>query len=908
MDMDDPWGSPWADEAQVHHDEHQQKKDLNVRPTTPVRASTLALEEKTTSPWDDGEDDGFGEWAALPAEDGSARGLDGNQNDWQRNNVVGTRLQEEMLSPLPWNGIPTTPSASAPSLSPSLMPKATQLIRQPSPDPWATELSVDDGTPGKSQSTDDKDDQNVTKDDSLVREASIHKAAKDGTIENGVEGRDSVAIEESETEAATTSTSTQAAEASSPVEKEEAAVDIPESEHVSSRPSSAPSEHSRHDENIQESPRTSIDDDVVRPQTSRKASSKVQELVLHFDGLAVVEDHDSSSTDTVQGPSDETSNLQDELEQSHHHVDEDNDAKSGNHLVGDELEHSSHVVATDGGPRDRHDVEGDNEDDFGDFGDFEDGNSEAGKPDGDSIPLGSKHSATASTSATDQNPNAIARVMPQPKQDYGPVSFDIDIALLSKIYPGIDESPIAEAVFIPDRDLDNTLSTIEERKTWYRVSRYGTKRKHDAGDDENYARINWVHSEMRKDTLKIVARWMEEDRMSGRVVLGGASKGSSVFGWGDSKAKPVSIAHAFAAKEGKKPAITPPVSIAEVPREWPKGLGRERSLSKNRSPPKPRRRSSATSTSISDDPKLAAPASAPVADFGWNSPVVPIQEVSRPVSNVLAQSRSESPASNPLPFATPSSGKQTKTIAAARTKSARPHSMIAPTIPILPTLITDIKKEDEDDWGEMVSSPALSAPPLSPALSVSKEKTTTTSPLSKGSMPIPDSQPVSLSPARAPSDFGLESTPAPFIPTSQTPPISTNGHGTYPAADLASSSLPFVGPSNMSASSFVATTSDPWASADFSFFDSPASAPQSVAVSAPVAKAASNPALTPVPTSTPKPTGKASPAPKSVSFSTPPIAGPKTKSTSKSKEEIEQDRIVQSVVRNLPDLSYMLRR
>jgi hypothetical protein len=47
--------------------------------------------------------------------------------------------------------------------------------------------------------------------------------------------------------------------------------------------------------------------------------------------------------------------------------------------------------------------------------------------------------------------------------------------------------------------------------------------------------------------------------------------------------------------------------------------------------------------------------------------------------------------------------------------------------------------------------------------------------------------------------------------------------------------------------------------------------------------------------------------PKSVTFSTPAVTSIPPRSQ-KSREEIEQDRIVQSVVKGLPDLSYMLRK
>ena len=84
--MDDPWGSsPWADELQEQQPVKTKEDDVGTKPSAPVRASTLTLEEKTESPWGDVSDDGFGEWAALPTEDTGGLGLDGADDDWEQN-------------------------------------------------------------------------------------------------------------------------------------------------------------------------------------------------------------------------------------------------------------------------------------------------------------------------------------------------------------------------------------------------------------------------------------------------------------------------------------------------------------------------------------------------------------------------------------------------------------------------------------------------------------------------------------------------------------------------------------------------------------------------------------------------------------------------------------------------------
>jgi hypothetical protein len=110
------------------------------------------------------------------------------------------------------------------------------------------------------------------------------------------------------------------------------------------------------------------------------------------------------------------------------------------------------------------------------------------------------------------------------RKDLGPVEFTVDTSIFDRLYPGIEAKPPSKKLFIPDTITRDSFSSTEERKTWYRISRYGTMRKYNAGDDENYVRVNWTQSQVRADALKIVARWIEEDRISGRVVLGGQQR------------------------------------------------------------------------------------------------------------------------------------------------------------------------------------------------------------------------------------------------------------------------------------------------------------------------------------------------------------------------------------------------
>jgi len=145
--MDDPWGSPWADEIQ--HPIVATKLDTqgnDGRPKTPVKGPNLGLDIKADSPWKD-DDDGFGEWAMMPVEEevkGNGLGFDG-ASDWEPPETKDSRSTTKSdLDGLRkgWNDHMPLPDDTIPSLAPSLMPNSSDILRQHSPDPWATETTL----------------------------------------------------------------------------------------------------------------------------------------------------------------------------------------------------------------------------------------------------------------------------------------------------------------------------------------------------------------------------------------------------------------------------------------------------------------------------------------------------------------------------------------------------------------------------------------------------------------------------------------------------------------------------------------------------------------------------------------------------------------------------------------------
>ncbi|KAK4083018.1 uncharacterized protein Triagg1_1908 [Trichoderma aggressivum f. europaeum] len=230
------------------------------------------------------------------------------------------------------------------------------------------------------------------------------------------------------------------------------------------------------------------------------------------------------------------------------------------------------------------------------------------------------------------------------------IHFPIDLAKLDDLFPSTP--PIkTEAELVPDVIIDDTFASSNERRAWYRVSRYGSKRKHDMGGDENYVRVSWSKSQVRERTTATVRRWMEEDSITGRVVLGRRLGGSGavMFNW-------------------NSPA--PQVEIGEF-------LGRH---SRN--------------SSLTVQSPVASPTT---SSFAWAGSDPSSPAVSRhPLANELTRDAQEV-----------HSTKESKAGSARQSMSLDPppqhtRAHIPTPIQIPPTY--PINKEDDDDWGEMMTA------------------------------------------------------------------------------------------------------------------------------------------------------------------------------------------------------------
>jgi len=879
MAMDDPWGSPWADEIQTPHPVQLKEDDFAVKPTTPVKAASLALAQKTNSPWGDADDDGFGDWNSGSAEEEKGLGLDGANDGWKSNTgngfESGLKFEGSHALSTSWESGAITPGDGTPKLGPSLYPKPSNILRQPSPDPWAVDTDREHNSAGAAAVPADKNHARVidlepvldlSTENEVATDVAPAAVADDVLPETtGTENGSFTNIKADIIVEGSSESNAEGIEPSNPVDITDQNGDTPETGHVSSRRSSSPSEHSRREGITQDSPRTSLDEEPKRSQVTRKVSTKIQGLVEHFDGLAKQEEVSAPILGRSGSPNLKVGNV-------------------GNvELMVEEEE-------------------------MDDFGDFEDVQSETEEP----LEEEKADSPTKSPAAEDPNEHTCeavatreqpqARVLPK---DLGPVEFIVDTACLNNLWSGAEPQIPPEKLFIPDVIPHDSFSSTQERKTWYRISRYGPMRKHNTGDDDNYIRVNWTQSQTRVETLKIVARWIEEDRISGRVVLGGASKGSSIFGWNDSKAAPVPLAAAFAVKNGKQkvtPTATEP--SVEIPREWPKGLVRTRSTSSTSSPSTKPRRKSSTKPTASEENKPDT--QLPVANFGWNAtpqgvheskPQPPVHEkkLSASSSSTLPQ------AAKITPISRPASSRTTSPLAEPRQRvipingiAPRPHFIAHTSISIPKSLSSSSFTNDDDDWGELISSPSTNIPPVLPPLTKSLHKTTGS--LGSAFLPAAPIPQLSCAPSQVvqPEQNGgwashLTEGLAPEVPENMNT-MTTNTKNIFSQTGFTIPNKNEIGKAFSPAAQIAhqpvsAANVDPWASADFSFFE--------IGV-VPVSKQAA----APIPKSIP---------PRSVTFSTPAVASIPPQNQ-KSREELEQDRIVQSVVKGLPDLSYMLRK
>lgn len=685
--MEDPWGSPWATDTNTTLEPTIPRSTLEL----PGRTLTRQRSFSTASPWAT-DDDGLDDWAAgdpglalpTPAATSSSIwagwGGENAPNSSQTSLAPVSRAREGSL------GIhsPSWPAAASPGLPPartiSRRSSSRSLFRQPSPDPWAVEFSENRlslPTPAlvsaeqAAFSTLDRHEEENEEDMAKINEDEKAEVATPEAASTQ-DHKTTQPTDRTQDEDVDPVTSTGDEAAKREIEDEVNTRSLSDSRH------SSMSAESHHDDRP-DSPITSMDEDAKdRPQIPRRPSAKIQELVHMYDGMVKPKDN----------------------------------ALSVPIAPGGRQRSTSRGAAS---------IRSTRTEDISEFGEFEDAESlESAPPSrkpsvGGSPRPGSSRSGPA-RSALDAKPSAPAPIPEERShmfQDlrakFGPVVFTPDLESVDKLF---DVAKLdAEQPSAKDYSLDavegiirDSFSSVSERKTWYRISRPGSMRRHDLGDDENYRRVTWPVSKTREETNKIVRRWMEEDSGGRPSFGGGNSVKGGAFNW-DTKSEPLSMDQIF----GKRKSAQPPkVASATVPRPLslqPKSAAaHSRNLSagvKSLPPQSP----GVSSLPCPSPMSIPGPPKSPA--FGWSTMTDEsgTPSSSRPPSRAVRQS---------LEATSSRFGSNTGVTTSTHEPESRPSLQLAPPSSA-PSVGSNalVEEEEDEEWGEMVASPMGSSRPVS---------------------------------------------------------------------------------------------------------------------------------------------------------------------------------------------------
>lgn len=807
--MDDPWGSPWTTAAPAERTPSPTKSDLEPPPRAFLSATSSPRlpAASIASPWAD-DNDGFGDWAAADTtatsvQSGSGSGWAGgwggagsdSASAHGNQHLTPTPKDEgfgfAQASPIAWPGnIAFSPNTKNGSVS---------AFRQPSPDPWASEFN--DSNDGKGAQSTPRFVLDRPSTPSLAKDSEVNALHEESAAwnENGLR-----AVVD---EAGDVASDIRPVEEDAPhgIAGTEEIETTPETgHHDQSRPStgsrprssrSRSSSTSRNDTDSdgdrQDSPITSIDEDarsrVALP--ARKVSGKIQVLVEKFDGLAKAAVEEPLPTRRESTP-----------------------RKEGASTAETASEEST------------------------DFGDFEDAEQAPSTPPTQDPDLSSPVCSVEQTptprmrspeTPTRQRLSSATHTSPpdvrSPVAKLVPAKFDVDLTQIDSLFDDLQlDPPISHEDLhsvLPDHVITDSFTQISERKAWYRISRQGSSRMHNAGDDDSYQRVAWPTSTVHHETLKIVRRWMEQDSITGRTTLGGGANRTNMFNW-DSAAQPIALEQIFANRRRQ----ARPTSLQQPPRRT--GI----------LPPAPTSPGSTNGSVTISKQRPTSLVGASAAGFGWSTS--PVQQ--RPVEI-------------PQPTTARKSG-----IKEAQALDTTPHG--TPSQAPAPAMPPSTKDEDEDEWGEMVSSPAVNATPMTlPSFGGPDSKLPGAS--KPGVPPLPPS-----------------SNPAPALPAARQ---STDGRN----ADLWEQP-PLVMPAKQPAV-------ESWTGSAQPLHSGPPAQPV-VTTGTP----ALDPGFTPT-----TPLEILSPLP--ISAKTP-IEPPSTIPPSVESQK-EDEALVRQIVDNLPDLSYMLR-
>ncbi|KAI1466455.1 uncharacterized protein F4812DRAFT_434108 [Daldinia caldariorum] len=820
--MDDPWGSPWAlPENTSKNDPPIPSPPKSLLSPPPRAFFGSASNFQSQSPW--ATEYAHGEWTSTEQADVAANVVDWGVWAEPSPLISQTSPKPDDFGKRSSVALPSS-AATSPGLRPLPRSRTSSVYRHHSPDPWAAEVSLQDRKGDSSTPVNALGINNINLQEELVEApVSVVKTQDDATDSQAArEDQDDIRTEKSEQILATESQVWELPSPSpspSPSPRTQKRQDSGfsstpkvDTQDTLSRPPSTLSLSSSRGVDHQDSPITSIDEDTKSclPKTSRKDSGKVQELVGMYDGLTKIPREDPFRSTRLELPKTENRGRS----PSQARRSSSPAPRSGDTSIEGHIQKSSeHEVAL-----------------------------------------------AATTSAPVQ----------QIIDKYGPIQFDIDFQLVDKVFPDIaqdlkEDDNTRDNSGVPDQIIKDSFTAISERKTWYRLSRYGSMRKHDLGDDDNYHRVEWSTSRVHNDVIKIIRRWMEEDSISGRVTPGAGIR-TSVFNW-DSSAAPVDLGKVFA----RKTSITHSRKTS-LP-------STKHSLEKPAPPTSPIKSPIKPPDAVPDTPR---PASIP--SFNWSS-----DAKSSPTTQSISSS------SDGVDRATNMRRPGVKTV----TIETISHTTI-PAPAQLSQGESHEESEDDDDWGEMVSSPRVESqkgPALATELISNKNGTpllSTNSASNASNMAIINEKSIetaqSSSTAPGLSTLMLGAIPSPAQRSTQPASLTveTPKVDSWPAVDFSV----FEGVSPQTPKS---PRQDTWPFANLSIFESPASGSVPALIQPPNIKSNlhSGPRTNNTNMNEEVKTAK---APLKA------VLGPIENKTRKQ----DEDNIVKNVVQNLPDLSYML--
>lgn len=274
-------------------------------------------------------------------------------------------------------------------------------------------------------------------------------------------------------------------------------------------------------------------------------------------------------------------------------------------------------------------------------------------------------------------------------------TFVIDADLLRDLFPSTEPLKLDEPPHDP-------IYSTSGRKAWYRLTRRLTMREYNHGtNDDNYIRVTWANSHIKSEVDKIVGRWAREDRISG---TGPGARASFYWDTPAPTESQIATLHSWQQSSQAASSVTvpkresiPPLSVtAPAAFSW-------------------------SSASAPVDPwQQASPGlcstSSPIAPI-HPSPTDPKQQTGRATSLNIASHKPTHAAGMQTWTATP----ETPTVASLfspATASADTTSPASDTWAGLDTFDTasapkteDLRApvDNDDEWGEMVSTPTATA-------------------------------------------------------------------------------------------------------------------------------------------------------------------------------------------------------